>query len=153
MTILQSLKAVSVQRPSHQPALISRRHKLIDRIHQQILAAEARQKGQQATKAIRQKVKNQETGAIIERHVERTIREQFWFDNEGQVFFELKYGARTLEFAKGKTAIEVGNWDNLIPTLEKLKQATELGELDEQLAAVAGRLQQQLAAKKQQKAK
>jgi len=39
----------------------------------------------------------------------------------------------------------------LIPTLEKLKQATGLGELNEQLTSVAGRLQQQLAAKKAQK--
>lgn len=147
MKTLETLTLTSVQRPTNQPALISRRHKLIERIHQQMLAAEARQQGRRATKTIRQKYKNKETGAIVERDAERTIREQFWFDNGGKVFVELRYGARNIEFAKGKTAIEVGDLNNLIPTLEKLKQATEQGELDEQLAIAATR-PQQFAAKK-----
>ena len=142
MSLLQSLTLVATQRPRHQPSLIARRHKLIERIHQQILAAKARQLGQRATKTTRQKYKNKETGAIVEREIERVIREQFWFDTAGKVFVELRYGSRNIEFAKGKPAIEVGDLNNLIPTLEKLKQATEQGELDEQLAIVATRPQQ-----------
>jgi hypothetical protein len=151
MSILQSLKTVSASRPNHQPALLARRHKLIERIHQQILAAEAKQRGQHAIQTVRRRIKNSETGAVIEQEIERRIQEHFWCDHEGHVFLELRYGARRLEFAKGKTAIDVGGWNDLIPTLEKLKQATGLGELDEQLTSVAGRLQQQLAAKKAQK--
>lgn len=50
---------------------------------------------------------------------------------------QVRYGAKVLELAKGKTAIEVGSTDNLIPTLEALKAAVAAGELDTQIESVS----------------
>jgi len=49
----------------------------------------------------------------------------------------VRYGAKVLELAKGKTAIEGGSTDNLVPTLEALKAAVAAGELDSQIEAAS----------------
>ena len=55
--------------------------------------------------------------------------------------------AKTLELAKGKTAIEVGSMNELIPTLDALKAAVAAGELDAQLEAVSATMRSGFAAK------
>jgi len=50
----------------------------------------------------------------------------------------IRYGAKLVELAKGKTAIEIGNADELIKTLELVKSAVDAGELDTQIEAVSG---------------
>lgn len=49
----------------------------------------------------------------------------------------LRYGAKVIELAKGRNAIEVGSLDKLVPTLEAVKKAVLGGELDSQIAATA----------------
>ena len=56
----------------------------------------------------------------------------------GKTAIAVRYGARVLELAKGKFAVEVASPAQLIPTLELIKTAIDAGELDEQLAATAG---------------
>ena len=50
----------------------------------------------------------------------------------------IRYGARVLELARGKFAVEIASPAQLIPTLELIKTAIDAGELDEQLAVTAG---------------
>jgi hypothetical protein len=50
----------------------------------------------------------------------------------------LRYGAKVIELAKGKSAVEVANSGELVSTLEILKQAVQNGELDAQLEAASG---------------
>jgi hypothetical protein len=50
---------------------------------------------------------------------------------------QLRYGAKVLDFAKGKNAIEVANESELVSVLETLKKAVESGELDAQIEAVS----------------
>ena len=65
----------------------------------------------------------------------------WWFtDEDGKIYLNVKYGSKIIEFAKGKTAIEVGNLSDLLHTLEILKAAVKAGELDSQIAAVSGAL-------------
>jgi hypothetical protein len=45
-----------------------------------------------------------------------------------------------LELAKGKSAIEVANSKDLVPTLELIKQAVINGELDAQMEAASSSL-------------
>ena len=40
------------------------------------------------------------------------------------------YGDKTLEFAKGKNAIELGSEAEVADVLAKVREAAELGELD-----------------------
>ena len=52
---------------------------------------------------------------------------------------DVRYGNRRLELKPGKPTIEVGSADNLLPTLETIKEAVIAGELDKQLAAAKSR--------------
>ena len=48
----------------------------------------------------------------------------------------MRYGSRPLEIDKGKTAINVGNKENLIPVIDALMTAVRNGELDEAVKAL-----------------
>jgi hypothetical protein len=76
----------------------------------------------------------------IRRQVEVPKRIKSWvFTTEtGKTAIAVRYGARVLELAKGKFAVEVPSPAQLIPTLELIKTAIDTGELDEQLEATAG---------------
>jgi hypothetical protein len=52
------------------------------------------------------------------------------------------YGARRIEPAKGKSTVEIVNMDQLVPTLELIKQAVEAGELDAQIEVAAIKLRE-----------
>jgi hypothetical protein len=81
---------------------------------------------------------DKESGLRKQVEVSKRIRE-WWFKNEqGKVCVAIKYGTRVLELAKGKHSIEVGSADELIKALELVKQAVELGELDQQLEQASG---------------
>jgi hypothetical protein len=98
-----------------------------------------------------QRIRNSETGEVKDITKEKFIRESWWTADDGKFMLQLRYGMKPLEIVKGKSTIEVGEWSNLIPTLELLKQAVEQGELDQQLGATATLLSQQLTGKKQRK--
>ena len=48
-----------------------------------------------------------------------------------------KFGAKPVEFEKGKAAVAVGKKDRLVPTIETVIAAVEAGELDAVLAAMS----------------
>ena len=50
----------------------------------------------------------------------------------------IRYGAKLIELAKGKSAIEIANADDLIKTLELVKSAVDAGELDTQIESASG---------------
>jgi hypothetical protein len=52
----------------------------------------------------------------------------------------VRYGAKVIELAKGKSAIEVASPDALIEALEAVNTAVLAGELDTQIEAVSGQL-------------
>ena len=151
MGILQSLKVVSTKRPTSASPIDSRRNAVLKRIHEQINAAKARDKGTQHSVKLVQRIRNAETGDIKEIVKEKFVRECWWTSDDGTFMLQIRYGMKPLEIVKGKSTIEVGEWSNLIPTLETLKQAVEQGELDQQLGATASLLSQQLTGKKHRK--
>ncbi len=46
---------------------------------------------------------------------------------------QLRYDTKVIEIAKAKSAIELGERRQLMPVIEALKQAVEIGEVDQQL--------------------
>ena len=56
---------------------------------------------------------------------------------EWQGLFDREIGAKVLELAKGKGAVEVTSPEELINTLETIKAAVEAGELDGQIEAAS----------------
>jgi hypothetical protein len=68
---------------------------------------------------------------------------QWWFvTDNGKLLLNVRYGTRLIEFAKGKTAVEVATKADLVPTLELIKQAVESGELDAQMDAASVKLRE-----------
>jgi hypothetical protein len=146
--ILQSLKVVAATRPTHLSPVAKRRNVLAARIDQQILVAQAFSRGEQFIATITRRNRNAVTGEMMESVRQRRVKECWWVTDDGKLVLQLRYGLRSIEFSKGKSAIEVGAMDKLIPTLEVLKTATLSGELDEQLSVTAGRLERQLKTKR-----
>jgi hypothetical protein len=111
--LLASLKIVSAKRVVQtQDPVLFRRHKLAVKIDEQLsLAAGAE--------------------SAVTADGEQRRRRTWWFTNERGAFcLSIRYGARVVELAKGKNAIEVGDFQTLTKALETVKQAVLEGELD-----------------------
>ncbi|WP_314436794.1 DUF6641 family protein [Massilia timonae] len=137
MTTLNSLKLVTAKRPSDVPPVVQRRNRLVAKIWEQTELAKSMLEGKAYAPLHTRKVKDRETGEA--RRVETPKRVKAWWftaDN-GKVCLTVKYGAKVLELAKGKSAIEVGTMAELIPTLDVLKAAVDAGELDTQLVTAS----------------
>ncbi len=72
--------------------------------------------------------------------VPKTVKAWSFVADNGKLCVHIRYGARVLELAKGKSAIEVANSKDLVPTLELIKQAITNGELDAQMEAASSSL-------------
>lgn len=147
MSTLNNLKLVATKRPGALPQIVQRRNRLIAKIWEQTELAKAQQEGKSFQPTRFRSVKDAETGE--RRNVESPKRVRaWWFTAEnGKLCIQVRYGAKVLELAKGKTAIEVGSTDNLIPTLEALKAAVIAGELDAQIEVVSETMRSGFAAK------
>lgn len=140
MTALMSLKFVSEARPSHVVPIVQRRNRLISKLWEQIQLAKAEQSGTTFAPVYPRAVTNRETGERIKVEMPKRVK-PWWFTAEnGKVCLNVKYGTKVIEFAKGKSAVEVGAISNLVPVLETLKAAVAAGEMDAQIDLISSRL-------------
>lgn len=147
MTALAKLKLVSFQAQGRSPMAL-RRNKLTGKIGDQIAYAKAANAGEiYAAKRVKF-VTDSETGE--RKQVEISTRVKPWWSTtaNGKLVIALRYGAKPIEIQKGKNAIEVTDMDDLIATLEVIKQAVQAGELDTQIEQVSGALRAGFAKKK-----
>ncbi len=79
-----------------------------------------------------------EIGERIRQEVPVRSRPCFGKDEQGSYMLEVRYGNRRLELKPKKSTIEVGEAENLIPTLETLRDAVNAGELDKLFKEVKG---------------
>ena len=147
MSALSKLKLVSVQAERNSPTIL-RRNKLTGKINHQIASAKAAIEGGSYAASRVKFIKDDETGE--RKQVESAIRvKQWWWKSPtGKVVLALRYGAKPLEIAKGKNAIEVGDMDGLVAALEAVKEAVQAGELDTQIEQASGALRAGFAKKK-----
>jgi hypothetical protein len=140
MATLATLKLSTAVKPTHMPAVQVRRNKLIKRLWEQMELAKAQLAGTQFAPIKFRSYQDKETG--LRKQVETTKRvKQWWFTaDNGKLVMNVRYGARVIELAKGKSSIEIGGTEQLLPTLELIKQAVEAGELDTQIEAAANKL-------------
>ncbi|NIF55567.1 DUF6641 family protein [Burkholderia sp. Ax-1724] len=148
MSAIANLKIVAAKRPGALPQIVQRRNRLIAQIWEQTELAKAQQAGTSFAPTKFRSVKNAETGERRNVEVPKRVRAWWWTAENGRVHMVVKYGAKTLELAKGKQAIEVGTLDELIPTLDTLKTAVTAGELDTQIEAVSGQMRTGFISKK-----
>ena len=133
MSTLSSLKLVAARKPSKpsKPSgLVQRRHKLSNKLWEQLQLAQAQATGETYAPTRQRVIKDPETGLRREVTVPKCVRPWWFVADNGKVCLSVKYGSRVMELAKGKSAVEVAGPQELIKTLEAIKAAVEAGELD-----------------------
>ena len=130
MATLATLKLSAAVKPTHMPAVQLRRNKLAKRLWEQTELAKAQQAGAQFFVTKFRTVVENDTGMRKQVEVNTRIK-QWWFTTDsGKLALSVRYGARLLELAKGKFAVELASEKELVPTLEIIKAAVLAGELD-----------------------
>jgi len=138
MSALSNLKLTNAKRPLAMPAVQLRRNKLLKKLHEQIQLAEAQQAGDIYTTKRLKNVRDSETGLTKTVEVAKRVRAWWWTSDKGNLCLSVKYGANTIELSKGKFAVELASASDIVTALTTIKEATEAGELDSQIEAVAG---------------
>jgi hypothetical protein len=135
--ILNTLKFVQAKRVAmNVNATEFRRQKLARKIDEQIALVNRTESGAVQSITRTKQVKNAD-GTNVTVEVQRRAR-AWWFNSEkGTLCLSIRYGAKSIELAKGRNAIEVGSVAQLVPTLEAVKNAVLGGELDSQITATA----------------
>ncbi|MBD3610768.1 MAG: hypothetical protein HUJ30_09485 [Gammaproteobacteria bacterium] len=128
-TLSDSQKQKVVDKPTE------RRNKLLGKLDEQILAAEAALNGEEyfGTKTV---TEVDEDGTRTSTTVPKRVIKWFYTNNGSEWLLELKYGNRVLPLAKDKTAIVVGDLENMVPVLKQVKEAVAANELDNAIEAV-----------------
>ena len=139
MAMLANLKLTQAKKPAQIPPVQVRRNKLVKRLHEQIELARAEQAGSTYSPKRYKSVKDDE-GNRRTVEIAKRIKPWWFVGVEGRLCLNVRYGAKTLELAKGKTAVEITAPQDLVPTLELIKAAVEAGELDGQMDAASGSL-------------
>ena len=131
MKILKSLTFGVMSRGSQNPVL-ARRSKLIHRLEQQKRLAQDANFVVTVSRWVRNEAGNKELVQLQKR-----VRPWWREDALGTVGLTVRYGAKALEFEKGKSSIVVPNKDQLIATLDTVIAGVKAGELDEHLTQQA----------------
>lgn len=141
MATLASLKLVAAKKPSNLSSAVLRRNKLLAKLDEQIHLATAHNKGDTYAPTQIKSVTNA-AGERVQITQPKKIK-PWWFASEsGKMCIAIRYGAKVIELAKGKTAIEVNNSAALIEALDAVKVAVQSGELDMQLEVASMKLRE-----------
>jgi hypothetical protein len=125
MTSFKTLTFTQLPKLTAADPVIWRRNKLIVRLQQQIALAT-----DPNFTLTRQKWIADEAGVKQLRELRKRVRAWWRTDATGAVVLTVRYGAKPIEFERGKAAIAVGKKEKLIPTIETVIAAVEAGELD-----------------------
>ena len=134
---LSQLKLTAAKKPSHISPVLHRRHKLLRRLDEQIALATAQQNGTTYTATRLRSYTDADTGLRKTAEVAKTVKAWTFVADNGKLCVHIKYGAQTLELAKGKNAVEVANSKELVATLALIKDAVAKGDLDAQIEAAS----------------
>ena len=132
MSTLSTLKLTAAKRSTGISPQMHRRLKLVKKIDDQIALAKALANGGTYTTSRFRTVRDEDGGArSVE--VQKKVR-PWWFPTDtGKIAVSIRYGARVVELAKGKSAIEVATGDDLLNALATVRKAVEAGDLDGQI--------------------
>ena len=141
MSTLNALKLSTAKKSLNTTPVVHRRNKLGKKLWEQIQLAQAHLVGKQFTTTRFQTVRD-EDGVRRSVEVPKRVRAWWWNSDNGKIALNVRYGARVVELAKGKSTIEVAAPTDLIPTLELIKKAVEAGELDTQIETASIKLRE-----------
>ena len=133
MTNLANLKLVAATKPNNVSTAVQRRLKLCGRLDEQLAIAKAAAIGDTYQPTKTRSYIDGETGLRKQTVVPKRVKPWWFTSDDGKLCLSVRYGARILYLAKGKTAVEVSDNAQLVPTLEAIKSAVIAGELDAQI--------------------
>jgi len=141
MVTLASLKLVTAKKPTQQSPVVHRRSKLSIKLLEQIQLAHAQNTGTTYAPT-RTKYVTNDDGVRVQVTVPKRIKPWWFVAENGKCCVAIRYGAKVIELAKGKSAIEVANPEALIEALEVVNAAVLAGDLDAQIETVSGLLRE-----------
>jgi hypothetical protein len=147
MSALAKLKLVAAHAEKRSP-MVLRRAKLTGKLSDQISYAKAVIAGSTYAAKRVKFVQDSESGERKQVEIATRVKQWWWSAANGKVLLALRYGAKPIEIAKGKNAIEVGGMADLVAALEAVKEAVVAGELDAQIEQASGSLRAGFAKKK-----
>lgn len=137
---MSSLAKFTIKAVTRQLALSpteARRNKLLAGINEQMEVAEAALRGEQYAVTAPRWTQN-ENGERIRVQRQKVVRSWF-FERDGGVYIQCKYGSKILPLSKDGNAIFVKQIAEVKPVLEVLRAAVIAGELDEKIELAAKR--------------
>lgn len=135
MSILKTLKLAAATRANVAPVGEHVfRAKVLNWLAEQKAMAEAEIAGQPFT-ATKRVTRTNETGEKVRADAPRHVRKGWFIDANNKMFFQIRYGSKPLEFAKGMNAVEVENLADVPVIIGSIIEAINAGELDPQLNA------------------
>jgi len=140
MATLATLKLSTAIKPTHMPAVQVRRNKLASRLWEQAELAKAQQAGTQFSPTKFRSIADPETGLRKQVEVNKRVKQWWFIADNGKLALSVRYGAKLLELAKGKYAVELASEKELVPTLEVIKAAVLAGELDAAIDVASNKL-------------
>ncbi len=139
MSILKSLKLAAAAPTNPTTSEHAFRAKLLGYLAEQKALAEAEIAGTPFS-ATRRVTRTNDAGEKARVDVPRHVRKGWFTDTSGKTFFQLRYGSKPLEFAKGMNAVEVQGLNEVPEIITSIMEAINAGELDPQLkGAIAQR--------------
>ena len=137
-TSLNSLKLVVSKKHLTVAPIVTRRNKLVAKLHEQIELCEAQKNGSTYAPKRIKTITNKQTGERVTVEAVKRVKEWFWIGVNGKINLAIKYGSKTLPLnKKGANAIELTSGDELIATLSELKSIVLNGDLDDAINEVS----------------
>ena len=130
MSALNTLKLTATKKPTQVPSVVQRRTKLAKRLWEQIELAKAEQNGTKFSVPKFRSYTDKESGVRKQIETNKRLKSWVFVGDNGKLAIAVRYGAKILELAKGKYAIELASSSEVVPTLQIIKTAVETGELD-----------------------
>ena len=137
MAILTALKLVTAQGKAKLSPVQHRRNKLSEKVLEQIELAKAQQEGRVYAPTKSKYITNGD-GQRVATETAKKLNAWWWQAGNGKLNLAVRYGAKVIELAKGKNAVEVADLKQVVETLELINQAVVAGELDAAIELVSG---------------
>jgi hypothetical protein len=139
---LATLKFTTARKPRALPDVVKRRNKLVRKLTEQRELAIAINEGRNYTPQRLRTVVDRVTGERTVREIPVRIKAWWWTGEKNETLLSVFYGSKTLELAKGKSAIELPSIKELPAVFDTLITATLNSELDAQIESASTKLRE-----------
>lgn len=139
-SFLSNLKFTTSRKPRALPNVVKRRNKLLRKLTEQRELAMAQGEGRTYVPKRLRTVHDAATGERTVREMPVRIKAWWWTGEKNETLLSIFYGNKTLELAKGKTAIEIADNKQLVSVLDTVIAATQNAELDVLIEAASIKL-------------